>query len=365
MMTFHHRLLSLLLLPPLLLIPFIGCSQSEAPGSLISAVEGDVQIRRAGTTDWTKAELRVTLSGMDVVKTGADSSGSITFFDGSVIDLNPDTQVEIRELVRGKTTSIRLKQEIGETLSRVKKLVDPASRYEIETPVAIAAVRGSQMRVTVGPDGTTTVQNVEGKISVTAQGVEVTIPEGGASTIKPGEPPGPTSYSAVGAFSMDNGNPNGNWAYGWMPTDFSRFNTHVSHEFTVFGNSATRNSFSWYTGLGVDRTPCLWINKGVLAYGVPTGWLSLHPGPGREPSVMRWTPPTAGSIRILGEFLPGDRGSMTVAIRHNGREIWSATDSGKFDLLADAAVGDTFDLMVYGGYNYGNTPVSVIFSYVD
>jgi hypothetical protein len=67
--------------------------------------------------------------------------------------------------------------------------MDSASRYEIETPVAVAGVRGSQMKVTVAQDGTTDVQNVEGKISVTAQGVEVVIPVGNTSTVQPGKPP--------------------------------------------------------------------------------------------------------------------------------------------------------------------------------
>lgn len=92
------------------------------------------------------------------------------------------------DLVQGKPTSIRLKQDIGEKLSKVKKLAEANSRYEIETPVAMANVRGSSMLVKVTTDGTT-VENLAGHISVTAQGVEVTIPEGEISTIKPDQPP--------------------------------------------------------------------------------------------------------------------------------------------------------------------------------
>ena len=112
------------------------------------------------------------LDVVDKIKSGPNSRAVITFFDGSTIELKPDTQLEISELVKGTANQIRLKQELGETISTVKKLADPASRYEIETPAAVAGVRGSTMMVSVAFDGTTSVQNLEGKISVTAQGVE-------------------------------------------------------------------------------------------------------------------------------------------------------------------------------------------------
>jgi hypothetical protein len=93
--------------------------------------------------------------------------------------------------------------------------------------------------------------------------------------------------------------------------------------------------------------------------------LSLHPGPGKEASVLRWTPPKAGNISVTGQFLSGDRGIMAVAIRHNNQPIWTATDSGSFDLNTNVTAGDNIDFMVYGGYNYGNTPISATVSYVD
>jgi translation initiation factor IF-1 len=151
-----------------------------------------------------------------------------------------------------------------------------------------------------------------------------------------------------------------------MPTDFSKFNIY-----------AARGTFMWYGDLGSDFTPYIWINTGDLtngvppgitstngiASGVPTGWLSLHPGPGSEASVLRWTAPVMGDVHVTGQFLSGDRGTMTVAVRHNNQQIWSTKDAGKFDLNIKIAAGDTIDFAVYGGYGYGNTPVSANISY--
>ena len=153
-------------------------------------------------------------------------------------------------------------------------------------------------------------------------------------------------FDATADFSITNGNPNGAWSYGWMPTDFSTFNLHTNATTNVNGDSP-----GWGDVTG------FWKNLGSAAYGVPTGWLSLHPGPGEEPSVVRWTSPLLGSARIQGRFLAGDSGSMLVAVRMNGQAVWQATDSGAFDLLRSVVAGDTVDFAVYGGYWAGNTPL--------
>jgi hypothetical protein len=585
-----HLAISFLVMPFCFLL-FTGCGHSTAKAAVITFCEGDTQLQRAGASGWIAVEEKETLAENDVVKTGVNSRITITFLNGSTIELEPGTQVEIKELANGKTRVTRLRQEIGETWSKVEKLVDTESRYEIETPAAVAAVRGSQMIVVVIANGTTSVGNVEGSISVMAQGEEVVVPEGKHSTVAPGGVPGKPSegtkalmipgrfypdssgdlfnsqllpvtgpdyldiqsgqvsfidgswflwmgvnsplpeagtvsaetlvewnflldfdrnqttglsrpfisndigfdynvqlslennnyscrfisiaentveavaftvsdntiemviplthlgnvsdmtppaidwavaaiyykdedprntpsytdkspneghhtfelkevgalpgtdtgtspgspggtspvtsvnpdtttenpsdlgYSAAADFSTAQGNPNGAWSYGWMPADFSVFNNCTNYAEGVFNTRSSTGITSWYESIGVDRTPCIWMNTEDTAYGAPNGWLSLHPGPNKEPAVLRWKTPAAGTIQVTGEFLPGDRRSMTVAIRHNGREIWTADDAGSFNLNVITTAGDTVDFMVYGGYNYGNTPLSVTISY--
>jgi hypothetical protein len=125
------------------------------------------------------------------VKTGATPAG-ITLFDGSTIEIGPSTDLDLSELDdgRGAATVVHLKQEVGKTISRVKRLADAAARYEIETPAAVAAVRGTTMLVEVAADGTTLVGNIDGSVSVIARGVEVALPPGTHSVVTPGQPPG-------------------------------------------------------------------------------------------------------------------------------------------------------------------------------
>jgi hypothetical protein len=180
--------------------------------------------------------------------------------------------------------------------------------------------------------------------------IVVTMDQNHTATVVCTETPIEQTYTAVNDFSTENGNPNGVWSYGWMPTDFSSFNLYTNY-----------NSFQWY-GWGSDNSPCIWINTGGLSYGVPTGWLSLHPGNGNQPSVLRWTAPVAGNVTVTGEFLAGDGGTMQVAVRLDNQPWWQATDSGSFDLITNVASGTTIDFAVYGGYGFGNTPISATIS---
>jgi uncharacterized repeat protein (TIGR01451 family) len=149
--------------------------------AILSAATGNVSVMNSGTDSWTGAQVEMSLETGDSVKTGDSSSADITFLDGSTIQLEANTEIEIVSLEISTDTgskTIRLKQVIGDTMSRVEKLVDTASSYEIETPACVAAVRGSVMLVNVIEDGTTWVTNQEGDIWVIVDGVELQVPEG-------------------------------------------------------------------------------------------------------------------------------------------------------------------------------------------
>jgi len=161
------------------------------PSASIFVIEGSVLVWKAGAANWTEAQVGMTLKPGDVIKSGDGSSAQITFFDGSTIDLEAGTEVEVVSLAvaQAGSTTIKLKQTIGSTISRVARLVDAASTYEVETPACVAAVRGSVMLVDVIEDGTTWVTNQEGNICVTAQGVTKCIGKGRKYIIIPGYPP--------------------------------------------------------------------------------------------------------------------------------------------------------------------------------
>lgn len=162
-------------------------------------------------------------------------------------------------------------------------------------------------------------------------------------------------WNAASEFSNTNGNPNGVWTYGWMDTGFTTF--------TAFSTTTYNGSSPMWGG-----TPEVWLNtSGSISYGIPPGYLSLHPGPGTEPAVLRWTAPAGvtGSVGLSGQFLAGDGGSMQVAVRQGNTVLWSAVDAGSFMLTASGiSPGSVIDFAVFGGYYAGNTGLGLTISAV-
>ena len=188
-----NKLLSMLILTTLVASILVGCSEEcGSTLTILSISEGDVLVMEGGTDSWEEAQVGMALEPGDSIKTGSNSSAEITFFDGSTIELEAGAEIEIISLdisADCSSTTITLEQTIGTTISRVVKILDPASRYEVETPSGVVAVRGSSMLVQVFPDGSTLVTNLAGEIWVTAEGVELQIPEGQVCITRPGQPP--------------------------------------------------------------------------------------------------------------------------------------------------------------------------------
>jgi len=196
----RKKLLLILALTVLVASIVVGCGEGSPCSTLtiLSITEGEVLIMKEGTDDWLPAEQGMELDIGDAAKTSGNSSAEIIFFDGSTMELWPDTEIQILSLdfaCDTGITTVGLLQTIGTTISRVTAILDPASSYEVETPSGVVGVRGSGVKIQVlrnnftYVDGTTLVTNLEGNIYVIAQGVELQIPEGERCIMIPGQTP--------------------------------------------------------------------------------------------------------------------------------------------------------------------------------
>ena len=214
----RKKLLLILALTILVALTLVGCGGgSPCPSTLtiLSITEGDVFVM-AGTDDWIEAEVEMSLEVGDTIKTGDDSGAEITFFDGSTMELEAGTEIEIISLDLScdtGVTTITLMQTMGTTISRVTKLLDPASSYEVETPTGVAGVRGSILIVQVifddvnYEDGTTLITNEGGNIYAIGQGAELQVPEGQTCIIIPGQLPNLMPLAENDAAITDEDNP--------------------------------------------------------------------------------------------------------------------------------------------------------------
>ena len=157
----------------------------------LSVFSGSVEIQSPEETSWQQGTDGMTLSVGDRVRTAINSGALLTFFEGSTIKLESETDVQIQQVERAQDESVRitLKQWLGRTWSRVVKMAGTGSHYEIETPSATAVVRGTLFSTIVDEAGSTEVATTSGLVSVVAQGEEVYLPPSQKTEVQAGSAP--------------------------------------------------------------------------------------------------------------------------------------------------------------------------------
>ena len=252
-----------------------------------------------------------------------------------------------QEEVKNELNKLGLEKEKIKSL--INFLTADATNVRLYIDGQLVASKGSALSLTSGGTDTrlgrqfdTSSEFFHGKID------ELWIYSGALTAVEVAALASTVTWNPTVDFSTSNGNPNRVWTYGWMNNAFTTFTPYVTH-----------GSNNWY-GWGGDQSPAVWLNTGAsTSYGVPPGSLAIHPGNGNEPSVLRWTAPVTAVVRVSGQFLAGDFGTMQVAVRHNNSVLWTATDAGAFDLTVNVSIGDTLNFAVFGAYFGGSTPLQL------
>lgn len=118
--------------------------------ALLTLTQGTGEYQYRGTTQWVSAKSGVGLDVGDSARTAANSRLSVQFQDGSVLILEPDTQVEIQNYsqttqgTRVVTRIARVALIQGDLSGDVRQdLVYPPSVFEIVTKGEITTIPGT------------------------------------------------------------------------------------------------------------------------------------------------------------------------------------------------------------------------------
>jgi hypothetical protein len=160
-----------------------------------AVVTGDVTVTRAGKA--TRPKIRDSVQTIDLISTGRNSNARIALTDESNMAIGPNTRLEVKQFVAqgGRTTGL-FYVPTGLVQTKIAKALGPGSRFEIQTPTAIAGVRGTAWLTLVEPaaqgSATSSFYTLEQSIAVsnpalTAPGVAV--PAGNFSVVAAGVAP--------------------------------------------------------------------------------------------------------------------------------------------------------------------------------
>jgi hypothetical protein len=105
-------------------------------------IDGSVKVKAVGTFEWVTADNRMVLKKNDLVRTGGGSAAEITFFDGTVVQVRPDSLITIEETSEDPSTKRRRVAwhvSSGEVNFQTVRYNVPGSATEVSTPT----VRGT------------------------------------------------------------------------------------------------------------------------------------------------------------------------------------------------------------------------------
>ncbi|MBI2251413.1 MAG: FecR domain-containing protein [Armatimonadetes bacterium] len=168
-------------------------SQESAGGwKIVVKSKGIVESKKFQENEWKEIFSSRPLKAEDFARTLKNSEAKILIQGGHVIRLYENTQIQLAKLdEKASAKGFKFIQNIGKIWTHVEKLFGKDEYFEVQTPTAVLAVRGTDFYSQVEADGTTKVGVGSGQIEVSAAGITLIIPAGQTTTITPNNPPAP------------------------------------------------------------------------------------------------------------------------------------------------------------------------------
>jgi hypothetical protein len=120
-------------------------ARAADPVGRVAALEGRAEVQHAGAAAWTSLAAGDGVVLGDKVRTLADSRLKLLFRDDSVLSLAAGSELEVNEQVAGAAAPVsRFSVLAGSVRALVtERYGAPGARFEVETPTAVAGVRGT------------------------------------------------------------------------------------------------------------------------------------------------------------------------------------------------------------------------------
>jgi hypothetical protein len=153
---------------------------------LVTFIKGIVSIKLTGAEEWKKLHLNDKITQGNWIRTDEQGTIEISFENHFSILLRPNTTVEITAARKKSAVYLMYKLflDIGKTISKIKQSTGKETRFEIQTPSAVAAARGTEFRAGVDSDITTRLEVLAGKVDVQAAKQKVEVKAGEGTLVK-------------------------------------------------------------------------------------------------------------------------------------------------------------------------------------
>lgn len=135
------------------------------PAGIIGKVIGTAEVYHVGDKGWKPANTGLKLSAKDQCRTGAASFMEIRWANGGILRIGEKSVLTVSDRI--DTSDIAYAKILsGRVWVAMKKISGTGQKFSIESPTAVAGIRGTVFRVDVGADTATDVAVYEGKVAV-------------------------------------------------------------------------------------------------------------------------------------------------------------------------------------------------------
>ena len=145
----------------------------------VKALEPAVTVQEPGDLSPKAVTAPVTVEEGTDIHTDETGVAEISYFDGSLTRVGPDSEYELSTLDDASGRAIVGNLQIGSTFHRVAELSGSGDRFDVRTGTAVAAVRGTRFIVTCTSADACIVSVIDGVVEVTNRitGTEFTLRE--------------------------------------------------------------------------------------------------------------------------------------------------------------------------------------------
>jgi hypothetical protein len=149
---------------PVIMLVAVAVFAAEPAGTIIKVI-GTVEVFPTAGTGWKTAGSGTKVYAKDQVRTSSASSAEIRWANGGTLRIAEKSAMTVKELTE-KAVAPDVKMLSGKVWANMKKITNSGNKFSVESPTAVAGIRGTVFRLDVGADTATDVLVYEGKVAV-------------------------------------------------------------------------------------------------------------------------------------------------------------------------------------------------------
>jgi hypothetical protein len=129
----------------------------------IKRFEGAVSVLKKGAEKWREARVNMPLNIGDAVYAREESFAEIVYSSGALLRMDEDSKIIIEDATEN---SVKTSTTVGNVWANMRKLVSSKKEFELSSPTATAAIRGTVFQMEAKADSSTDISVFQGKVAV-------------------------------------------------------------------------------------------------------------------------------------------------------------------------------------------------------